>query len=467
MRGERTRPPRPRVSTDLPSYAVSVTSAPTMPAEAATLVRRYYAYAGIYTLAASIIWGINTLFLLNAGLSIAEVFIVNAAFSLGTVLFEIPTGVVADTIGRRASFLLSLIVLAASTLAFVGLADAGAGVIGFSFASILIGLGFTFYSGAMEAWLVDGIQAHGYEGDLDSIFANAQIIGGVAMLVGTVGGGLLGQIDLALPYIIRSVLLVVLFVLAFFGMHDIGFQPRKVTWRTLPAEANAVASAGISRGWGSRALRMVMIAGAIQTGIFMWVWYAWQPYFLELLERDAVWVAGVVAALLSLAMIAGNGLVKFFTRYCGRRTTMLLWTAVGFSVASIGVGLATSFPIALAFLLLSALAMGVQMPVRQAFINGIAPSEERATVVSFDSMISGVGGIAGQAGLGFYSERHGYAAAYVAGGVVVALAFPFVVAARRMKSPADIFEGTHASEADGCVPQGLPSISNVRAGNRE
>ena len=82
---------------------------PTMPAAAAALVRRYYTYAGIYTLAASIIWGINTLFLLDAGLSIAEVFIANAAFSVGTVLFEIPTGVVADTIGRRASFLLCLV----------------------------------------------------------------------------------------------------------------------------------------------------------------------------------------------------------------------------------------------------------------------------------------------------------------------------------------------------------------------
>ena len=52
-----------------------------MPAEAQSVVRRYYTYAGIYTLAASIIWGINTLFLLDAGLSISEVFIANAAFS--------------------------------------------------------------------------------------------------------------------------------------------------------------------------------------------------------------------------------------------------------------------------------------------------------------------------------------------------------------------------------------------------
>jgi len=290
-----------------------------MPAEAHSLVRRYYTYAGIYTLAASIIWGINTLFLLDAGLSIAEVFIANAAFSLGTVLFEIPTGVVADTIGRRASFLLSLIVLAGSTLAYVGLAQAGAGVVAFSIASVFIGLGFTFYSGAMEAWLVDGVHGLGYEGEMDGIFANAQIIGGVAMLVGTVGGGFLGQVNLALPFVVRSVLLVVLFGLAFFGMHDVGFQSRKVTWKTLPSEAAAIGVSGVRHGWRNRPLRLIMIAGAMQMGFFMWAWYAWQPYFLELLERDAVWVAGVVAALLSLAMIAGNSLVKFFMRFHRRR----------------------------------------------------------------------------------------------------------------------------------------------------
>ena len=254
-----------------------------MPAAAAALVHRYYTYAGIYTLAASIIWGINTLFLLDAGLSVAEVFFANAAFSVGTVLFEIPTGVVADTVGRRASFLLSVLVLAASTLAYVALAAMGGGVVAFSVVSVFLGLGYTFYSGAMEAWLVDGVRGLGYDGAMDRVFANGQMIGGAAMLVGTIGGGLLGQIDLAIPFVVRSLLLVLLFVLAYFGMHDIGFQSKPVTWRTLPAEANAVAATGVRFGWQNRPLRLIMIAGAIQGGVFMWAWYAWQPYFLELL----------------------------------------------------------------------------------------------------------------------------------------------------------------------------------------
>jgi MFS family permease len=66
--------------------------------------------SGLFTLAASVIWGVNTLFLLDAGLDIFEV--VNAAYTAGMVIFEIQTGVVADTSGRRRSFLLSVAILA-------------------------------------------------------------------------------------------------------------------------------------------------------------------------------------------------------------------------------------------------------------------------------------------------------------------------------------------------------------------
>ena len=76
----------------------------------------YYTLAGLYTLSAAAIWGVNTLFLLDAGLSFFEVFVANAAFSAGMVVFEIPTGAVADTLGRRVSFLLSVAVLGATTL---------------------------------------------------------------------------------------------------------------------------------------------------------------------------------------------------------------------------------------------------------------------------------------------------------------------------------------------------------------
>lgn len=433
---------------------------PAMPREAASLVRRFYMYAGIYTLAASVIWGINTLFLLDAGLSVAEVFIVNSAFSVGTVLFEIPTGVVADTVGRRASFLASLAVLASSTLLYVWLAQLHAGPVPFALVSVVMGLGFTFYSGAMEAWVVDGVRQHGYDGDLDRVFSRGQIVSGAAMLAGTVGGGLVGQIDLAIPFLVRSGLLVVLFGLAYFGMHDVGFAPQHVSLRQVPAAAGRVASDGVRFGWRQRSLRLLMVAGAIQGGFFFWAWYAWQPYFLELLDSDAVWVAGVVAALLAISMMIGNALVELVMRWCGRRTTLFLWTGAVYSIALVGVGVVDAFLPALILLFVGGVAMGVQIPVSQAFIHQVVPTAQRATVVSFGSMISGIGGIAGQTGLGVLSERDGFSAGYVVGGAVTVLAIPLLWAVRREADSADFYTGTRSSAVT-CAPQGIPSLSHV------
>ena len=115
----------------------------------------YFTIAGLFTLAAALIWGVNTLFLLDAGLDIFGVFIANAAFTAGSMIFEIPTGVLADTHGRRLSFLLSVLILFATTLGYVAVARFDGGLLAFSLVSIFMGLGFTFYSGAVEAWLVE------------------------------------------------------------------------------------------------------------------------------------------------------------------------------------------------------------------------------------------------------------------------------------------------------------------------
>lgn len=433
-----------------------------MTPDAARLVRRYYVYAGIYTLAASVIWGINTLFLLDAGLSIQGVFVANAAFSVGTMLFEIPTGVVADTIGRRISFLLSVGVLAATTLLYVWLSAVEGNVVAFSAVSVLMGLGFTFYSGAMEAWLVDGARGLGYEGGFDNVFSRGQIVSGAAMLVGTVGGGLIGQIDLALPFIVRAALLAVLLVLALRGMHDVGFEPRRVRIRDIPTEARRIGSAGVRFGWGHRSLRLIMLAGGVQGGFLFWAWYAWQPYFLELLENDAVWVAGVVAALLSLSMMVGNAIVEIVTRWCGRRTTLMLWAGGVFTAGMIGIGLVGSFVPALLLLLVAGVAMGVQMPVRQAFVHEIVPTEQRATVVSFDSMIGGGMQVIGQGGLGAFAQRRGYAAGYVVGGLATVIALPVLWMVRRNDDQEDFFEGTHPAPSSACAIEGVPAISTVK-----
>ena len=109
------------------------------------------------------------------------------------MIFEIPTGVVADVRGRRFSFMLGSATLLISTLLYLLMWQIHAPFIGWALSSMLLGLGFTFFSGATEAWLVDALQATGHQGDLESVFGRAQTVGGAAMLVGSVSGGVIAQ----------------------------------------------------------------------------------------------------------------------------------------------------------------------------------------------------------------------------------------------------------------------------------
>src|SRR6188508_522574 len=141
-----------------------------MTATPAAVQRTYLTLTLLTTFSASFIWGVNTLFLLDAGLDNAQAFAANAFFSVGQVLFEVPTGVVADTRGRRFSFLLGSATLLFSTLLYLVMWQLRAGLLGWALASILLGLGFTFFSGATEAWLVDALKASGFRGTLESVF---------------------------------------------------------------------------------------------------------------------------------------------------------------------------------------------------------------------------------------------------------------------------------------------------------
>src|SRR5918992_891155 len=137
------------------------------------------------TLAASLIWGINTIFLLDAGLNNLEAFAANAFFTAGMVLFEVPTGIVADMWGRRGPVLLRTVTLAVPTAFSVLLWQLEAPFWEWAVVSLLLGLGFTFFSGATEAWLVDALEATGYDGSLETVFGRGEVVAGAAMLTGS------------------------------------------------------------------------------------------------------------------------------------------------------------------------------------------------------------------------------------------------------------------------------------------
>jgi MFS family permease len=418
------------------------------------VVRGYLVISGLFTLSASLIWGINTLFLLHSGLSIFEVFVANAAFTAAMALFEIPTGVVADTLGRRVSFLLSEATLAVGTLAYVGVAAIHGGLLLFCLAGVILGLGYTFYSGAVEAWAVDALKATGYQKELDGLFARASIVSSVAMITGTILGGLLGQISLSLPYLARALLVLMAFGVGFRTMHDIGFTPRTMHLRGVVGEMRKVGRAGMTYGWRKPAVRLLVLYSFFFFGFFSWAWYAWQPYFLDLFGRNAIWLSGVIASLFAMAGIVGNVVVARLVKRAKRRTTIMLGAAALSSVTMVATGVIQSFWITVPIFLLGAVAFGIMGPVRQTYLHNSIPTSERATLVSFDSLVGSLGSVGGQTGLGFLSQERSIPAGFVVGGLVTFLTLPIFGRLRALKEPADLISAQAPELEASPVPSG-------------
>ncbi len=404
------------------------------------ILRVYVVLTLLSTFASSFIWGINTLFLLDAGLSITKAFAANAFFTAGQVIFEVPTGVVADTWGRRASYLLGAATLFASTLLYLLMWRIHGPFWGWAVSSVLLGLGFTFFSGATEAWLVDGLNATRYRGTLDSAFARGQIATGAGMLTGTIAGGAIAQAtNLGVPYAVRAVTLALTFVVAFVWMRDVGFTPRRGA--SVFAEMRSVLATSLDHGLRNPPVRWMMVAGVFSSGVPIYAFYAMQPYLLELYGRADYTIAGLAAALTAAAQIAGAFVVPWARKVVRRRTSALLLGSIASAFALLMMGLSSSFWIVLAVLALWALVFSAAMPIRQAFLNELIPSEQRATVLSSDNLLGSLGGALAQPALGRVAELSGFAASYVAAAGIELLAWPFLILARRERARSDPIPG--------------------------
>jgi len=83
------------------------------------------------------------------------------------------------------------------------------------------------------------------------------------------------------------------------------------------------------------------------------------------------------------------------------------------------------------------LAAAAEKPVRQTYLNALIPSRQRATVLSFDSLLSNTGGVALQPALGRVADVWGYPATFAISGLFQAAALPFVRLAQRLSVPED------------------------------
>lgn len=396
--------------------------------------RTYYLVCGLYNLSWSCIAPLYALFLLSRGLDLFQINAVLSTYLLTAFLFEVPTGAVADLYGRKVSFLLSCLVRAAA-FALYAVADSFPA---FLFAEFVDAVGTTLATGALDAWAVDGMRAEGDHRPTDRLFARAQVLSRVLMIVSGLVAGYVGEYDLTLPWL----------------MGTAGFAVTALTGAVLMRENQAPVAAafagwrGVTRSLGQTVrdglghvqavpvLRLLCALTLATAFAIMPVHQLWQPR-MQGLSGQGAWLMGWIWALINLTAMTGSMLIPRLLHRFSRASVMAaaaLWRALAVALAAV----ATALVPALAGLLLQEISFGLSEPVLQSWMNERLRPEQRATVLSVRSMSFTLGGATGLICLGLVARAADIPTAWLCSTAVLALTVPgFLVLGRAAQRAAD------------------------------
>jgi MFS family permease len=189
-----------------------------------------------------------------------------------------------------------------------------------------------------------------------------------------------------------------------------------------------------------------MLEALFTGGVGIYGFYALQPYLLELYgDPDAYQIAGLVAAIVAGAQILGGVAAPRIRQRFRRRTSALIVAAVLEVLTLATIGMVDDFAAVIALTVVWGMLFAATMPIRQAYLNGLIPSQQRATILSFDSSMSSAGGVWSQPALGRAADVWGYGPSYVAAAGLATLALPFLALSRRENAPADLAETPDAA----------------------
>lgn len=327
------------------------------------------------------------------GMSPLQLVLVGTALEVSAFVFEVPTGVVADSRSRKLSILIGLTLL--------GLNFVVMGLFPLFLVQLLIqivgGLGYTFISGAQQAWITDEIG----EEAASNAFMRASQLGTFGSLVGIVTTILLGSINLAIPIVLGGALMIGLAIVLFIIMPENGFMPIPKGDRNNFQHMAGTFREGVRVVRASRTLLTIVVLSAI--------FGAWSEsydrmntaHFINTIGLPGTLQPVVWFGLMSIVSIPIHLVVTEVARRRLKATDQqgivrTLMALEAFLIASAVVfAFAGNFIVAFAATLIIGLVRSVSYPIRATWLNQHVPSEVRATVFSMDSQANAIGQVAG------------------------------------------------------------------------
>src|SRR5262245_20784495 len=375
--------------------------------------RTYYVVFGGYTLAAFFIAPIYPLFLMSRGLDLFQINVVLAVYLVAVFALEVPTGAIADRFGRKLSFLLACAVRAAAYVLYARAEGFGNCLV----AEVIDALGTTLASGALDAWMIDGVHREGDRRPIDGILARGQVIGRTLMIGGGIACGYLAERSWALPWVTCALVFAATGVVGALTTHE---------QRGPAGHGPATLVTAVREGIGAVAASPVLLvlcglAFATAFGGFP-IHMVW-PAHIEAPAGEGLWRMGWITAGLNLASLVGSALVPR-ARGALRRETVLLIAAVGRAVMLGIFASATSLRPAVAGLVIQEISGGLTEPVSTAWTNEHVAAAQRATVLSVRSTCFTLGGALGLLTLGGVARYAGIPACVGVSAAVFAVVAP-------------------------------------------
>ena len=406
----------------------------------------FYALTAVAAFAFALCFTLNLVFQYRVvGLDPFQMVLVGTVLEATCFLFEVPTGVVADLWSRRASVIIGF-VLVGTGFALEGIvATFAAAVMG----NIVWGIGYTFTSGALQAWITDEVG----EEHVAPVFTRETQIALSATVVGTLAAGGLGLVSLRAPIIVAGVTLVLLGVVLLVVMPERNFSPTPRGERETYGHLKRQLVAGLRIARTRRVVRVFLLVSVL-AGLASEVFdRLWQVRVLDTFAMPAIFggdeavaftVFALVGTLVSLtaSLASGRGLPRHVVDSQPGRPVAI--AAAAQVAAVVGVALLGNLWLALACVWVRGAAMAFSGPIEAAWLARNLDSATRATVLSMNSQANAIGQVVGGPPLGALATRTSIPVAMLVAAVVQA---PSVLAFLRIRRV-----GATTASADPATP---------------
>lgn len=349
------------------------------------IIRKYATFVALEGLAISFFFATYQLFLVEKGLSLLEINLLNACYMLANFCFEIPTGAIADFFGRRRSVIIGLWLFAFSFLLYFFAESFWQ----FLAAEIIGALAATCISGAAEALVFDSVKSEDRPGYSQELFAKAEV-----RTIGTIIGVLIGSyaagFNLAWPWLLSAITFSLLALTA-----PLLLPPEEKRTETILQgfklksglhSLKNVAVESVIYGWkNSRLMNMICFVAILSFAIMPINMY-W-PLLLKNNFALPTRFMGLVFTGIALSVYGGAQLAKFWSNKIKCKKNAIFFSQIITFVGLISCLLFVQLSSFLIFFLLHEVGRGVLKPLYRDYVHTNIDSRYRATIVSFESMI--------------------------------------------------------------------------------